>query len=62
MTKKLGVTVLADEAFAAAAPGDWSSAGEIEIRDYDRRIEVFTLVACQSAASAPVPAIRQPAG
>ena len=41
-TKTLNVTVLADTAFAAAAPGDWASAGEIHIRDYDRRIEVFT--------------------
>jgi adenylate cyclase len=41
-TKATGRTVLADAAFAAAAPGDWASAGEIHIRDYDRRIEVFT--------------------
>lgn len=42
-TKKLGVNVLTDAGFAAAAPGGWVSAGEIEIRDYDRRIAVFTL-------------------
>lgn len=41
-TKALGISVLADAAFAAAATGDWRSAGEIEIRDFGRRIEVFT--------------------
>jgi adenylate cyclase len=43
MTKELGVPVLAEAGFAAAAPGNWPSAGEVEIRDYGRRIEVFTL-------------------
>lgn len=42
-TKELGIDVLADAGFAAAAPGEWCSAGEIEIRDFGRRIEVFTL-------------------
>ncbi len=42
-TKELGLPVLAEAAFAAAAPGNWPSAGEIEIRDYGRRIQVFTL-------------------
>jgi adenylate cyclase len=41
-TKTLGLRVLADAAFAASAQGAWASAGEIHIRDYDRRIEVFT--------------------
>ena len=42
-TKKIDTTVLASAAFAEAAPGDWASAGEIEIRDFDRRVQVFTL-------------------
>jgi adenylate cyclase len=50
-TKTLGLGVLADAAFAAAAPGAWASAGEIHIRDYDRRIEVFT--PGERAGSAP---------
>ena len=42
-TKALDVAVLASADFADAAPGDWASAGEIEIRDFDRRLQVFTL-------------------
>ena len=42
-TKALDVPVLASADFADAAPGDWASAGEIEIRDFDRRLQVFTL-------------------
>ncbi|HET7410272.1 MAG TPA: adenylate/guanylate cyclase domain-containing protein [Paracoccaceae bacterium] len=42
-TKTVGLTVLSDAGFAASAPGEWRSAGEIEIRDFGRRIEVFTL-------------------
>ena len=67
-TKTLGLAVLADAAFAAAAPGDWPSAGEIEIRDYDRRIEVFTLrepaastAAVLGAAVAPAGLVNEPA-
>ena len=56
-TKNLGLPVLAEAGFAAAAPGNWPSAGEIEIRDYGRRLEVFTF-GDQSAAA---PAILQEA-
>ena len=42
-TKEVDLMVLADAGFAASAPGGWQSAGEIEIRDFGRRIEVFTL-------------------
>jgi adenylate cyclase len=53
-TKELGLPVLADATFAAAASGDWPSAGEIEIRDYGRRIEVFTLGARAEDAALPL--------
>lgn len=42
-TKAMDVPVLATEAFAEAAPGDWQAAGGVEIPDFDRRIDVFTL-------------------
>ena len=42
-TKKLGIPVLASAEFAEAAPSTWHSAGEIEIPDFDRRFDVFTL-------------------
>lgn len=42
-TKTVDRVVLADAGFAAVAPGGWLSAGEVEIRDVARRIEVFTL-------------------
>lgn len=41
-TKKLEIPVLASPDFAAAVDSGWVSAGEIEIRDFDRRLEVFT--------------------
>jgi adenylate cyclase len=58
-TKKLGLTVLADAGFAAAAPGHWPSAGEIEIRDYGRRIELFTLG--DQASAVPIAALKEAA-
>jgi adenylate cyclase len=58
-SKHVGVSVLAEAAFAEAAPGHWPSAGEIEIRDYGRRIEVFTLG--DQAEAEPVPALREAA-
>lgn len=42
-TKRLGHSVLALGSFAHAAPGDWQSAGGIEVADFDRTIEAFTL-------------------
>lgn len=58
-TKELGISVLADAAFAAAAPGHWPSAGAIEIRDYGRRIEVFTIG--DQAQVAPAPVLKEAA-
>ncbi len=53
--------VLADASFAATAPGDWQSAGEIEIRDFGRHIEVFTLPdAAAEARANPVAATVVP--
>lgn len=42
-TKVLGPQVLALKSFTDAAPGTWVSTGEIEISDFDRNMEVFTL-------------------
>ncbi len=42
-TKHLGPEVLALKSYADVAPGNWVSAGEIEISDFDRNMEVFTL-------------------
>lgn len=42
-TKHLGPRVLALKSFTEAAPSDWVSVGDIEISDFDRNIEVFTL-------------------
>ena len=42
-TKTMQLPVLAAPDFAAAAPGDWTSAGQIDIPDFDRMLEVFTL-------------------
>ncbi|MEM7742492.1 MAG: adenylate/guanylate cyclase domain-containing protein [Pseudomonadota bacterium] len=42
-TKVLGNPVLASKEFAEAAPGEWESAGEMDIPDFDRRHEVYTL-------------------
>lgn len=42
-TKRMEIPVLASPEFAEAAPGEWASAGEIEIADFDRRFQVFTL-------------------
>jgi adenylate cyclase len=61
-TKSIGRTVLADAAFATVAAGDWSSAGEIEIQDYDRRIELFTPADGSAAApAAPAALLREAA-
>ncbi|MEM7237312.1 MAG: adenylate/guanylate cyclase domain-containing protein [Pseudomonadota bacterium] len=42
-TKTLGAPVLADAAFADAAPGDWQPAGRAELRDGHGPVELFTL-------------------
>ncbi|MEM6621366.1 MAG: adenylate/guanylate cyclase domain-containing protein [Pseudomonadota bacterium] len=42
-TKVLEIPVLATPEFAEAAPGNWISAGEMELPDFDRRLEVFTM-------------------
>ena len=56
--KVLGTEVLALADFVAAAPGNWVSAGEIEIPDFDRRVEVFSMAAARPAAE---PAVAEPA-
>ncbi|MFK7942635.1 MAG: adenylate/guanylate cyclase domain-containing protein [Paracoccaceae bacterium] len=42
-TKLLETPVLASGSFAEAAKGEWVTAGDFEISDFDRRLEVFTL-------------------
>lgn len=42
-TKALNIPVLATEEFAEAAPGEWSTCGNVEIIDLDRRLDVYTL-------------------
>lgn len=42
-TKELQIPVLATSDFAEAAPGDWTACGGVEIPDFDRTLEVFTL-------------------
>ena len=44
-TKDLNFPVLATSDFAEAAPGDWTACGGVEIPDFDRTLEVFTLPA-----------------
>ena len=50
-TKTMDVPVLATEKFAAAAPEGWSNAGQIEIPDFDRSLDVFTLSKTENAAA-----------
>ena len=42
-TKRLGIPVLATADFAEAAPGDWKTCGNIELIDFDRHLDVYTL-------------------
>jgi len=42
-TKAMGRPVLADAAFATAAPGPWRSAGSTELHDLEGAVELFTL-------------------
>jgi adenylate cyclase len=58
-TKPMGLRVLADAGFAAAAPGAWRPAGDLEIRDFGRRIAVFTLG--ERAGAVPATLAREPA-
>lgn len=61
-TKALGPQVLALKSYADVAPGTWVSAGEIEISDFDRNMEVFTLQEhAQQSPSAQIATERTPA-
>ena len=42
-TKALGIPVLATPEFAEAAPGNWETCGHVEIADFDRDLDVYTL-------------------
>ncbi len=48
-TKTLGIPLLATAEFVDAAPGDWDPAGSVDIPDFDRALEVFTLRADAAA-------------
>lgn len=50
-TKTLEIPVLATKDFARAAPGDWTACGGVEIPDFDRTLEVFTLPGLSKPAS-----------
>ena len=50
-TKTLEIPVLATRDFAEAAPGDWTACGGVEIPDFDRTLEVFTLPGLSKASS-----------
>lgn len=50
-TKALEIPVLATKDFARAAPGDWTACGGVEIPDFDRTLEVFTLPGLSKPAS-----------
>jgi len=61
-TKQVGVPVLADAAFAAAAPGDWRSTGKTTLQNVSEPAELFTLgelldarAGAQSGALEPAP-------
>lgn len=50
-TKTLEIPVLATKDFAEAAPGDWTACGGVEIPDFDRTLEVFTLPGLRQTSS-----------
>lgn len=60
-TKRLNIPVLASPDFAKAASGDWQTAGEIEIADFDKRMEVFSLPQYLPASDEAVLPARTPA-
>ena len=60
-TKSLDVPVLASASFAEAAPSEWPTAGEIEIPDFDKRMEVFTLPEVLPASTEERQSTRTPA-
>ena len=61
--KFMGTDVLAMKSFVDAATGDWVPAGQVEISDFDRHIDVYTLPeAARSAAPKQVIALDTDAG
>ncbi|MEM1299420.1 MAG: adenylate/guanylate cyclase domain-containing protein [Pseudomonadota bacterium] len=60
-TKHLDVPVLASEQYAEAAPGEWATAGEIEIPDFEKRMDVYTLPELIKAGRPKEKAARTPA-
>ncbi|MEM1162349.1 MAG: adenylate/guanylate cyclase domain-containing protein [Pseudomonadota bacterium] len=50
-TKTVGAPVLALPSFVEAAPGAWTKAGKIEIADFDKEVDVYTLEGLQTSGT-----------
>jgi len=51
-TRSIGVPILALPSFAEAAPDEWRHAGRIDIADFDKQVDVYTLPELQGEAPA----------